>query len=816
MLGWLFGRSPRPVPPSDAHAQLAQAYAHHQAGRLAEARAGYETLLAADPAHFDAVHMLAVLALQSGRAQEAVELARRAVQAQPADANAHNTLGEACRAAGGHADAESAYRRAIALNPSVFGAHVNLGHLLRRLGRNAEALDCYATSVALRPELPDAHVHLGEALTALGRFEDAAAEFRSALERNADWAPAHAGLGNALLAQGNADQALAACQRALALRPDLAVMHFNAANALRVKGFVAEAISAYQAAIEREPELAPAHNNLGNLLRDQNRLDEALACFERALTIDPELAEAWINVGGVLMRQMRPADAAEVFRSALARQPGFAEAHYELGNALMRLGEQAQALSCYRKALAHDPELVTARWALAMSQLPAVAGKQEQLERGREAFGIELGELERWCAMRGAQKAARAVGVQQPYYLAYQEGDHRELLARYGRLCTSLMAGWQGASGLALPARITRAEMRIGIVSAHVHDHSVWNAIVKGWLSKLDRARYDLRLFHLGTANDAETAYAKTMVTHFSYGRTDWREWAPLILGHQLDVLIYPEIGMDPTTAKLASMRLAPVQAAAWGHPMTSGLPTIDHFLSAADLEPPEGAQHYTEKLVRLPGLGVCCDPAAVAPLEMNPAALGIRDGVPLLLCAGTPYKYAPRHDGVLVEIARRLGECQLVFFETQPREMSALLRERLEHSFGQAGLKFAQFGLFVPWQSGARFRGLLAQADVLLDTIGFSGFNTALQAIGAGLPIAAWEGRYLRGRLASGILRRMGLDELVADTPQAYADIAVRLAQDAAWWGRVRERILAARAKLYGDTEPVRALERFFEQAVS
>ncbi|MNC86864.1 hypothetical protein D3C83_25500 [compost metagenome] len=103
----------------------------------------------------------------------------------------------------------------------------------------------------------------------------------------------------------------------------------------------------------------------------------------------------------------------------------------------------------------------------------------------------------------------------------------------------------------------------------------------------------------------------------------------------------------------------------------------------------------------------------------------------------------------------------------------------------------------------------------MFLDTIGFSGFNTALQAIDAGLPIAAWEGRFLRGRLASGVLRHLGLHELVADTPQGYAAIAVRLAQDAAWWGEMRERMIASRGKLVGDAAPVRALEQFLEAAL-
>ena len=219
--------------------------------------------------------------------------------------------------------------------------------------------------------------------------------------------------------------------------------------------------------------------------------------------------------------------------------------------------------------------------------------------------------------------------------------------------------------------------------------------------------------------------------------------------------------------------------------------------------------------LVQLPGLGVCLEPQKTVAREVDLAALGIRDGVPMLVCPGTPFKYTPRHDAVLVDIARRLGECQFVFFTPQPPELAARLRRRLEAAFAGAGLEAAAFLVWVPWQDRASFHGLLAQADVYLDTLGFSGFNTALQAIECGLPIAAWEGQFLRGRLASGILRRMGLDELVTSTEADYVQTGVKLAQDAAHWGAVRERMLAARGRLYNDAEPVRALERFLEDVV-
>ncbi len=745
----------------------------------------------------------------------------RRSQPQPASAGAAPAREALARASAHHQAgrlelAESGYREVLLLTPGDPDALFNLGRLLRRTGRGEEALQTYRQALSLNPASALAQLRVGETLTALGRAQEAVAALEAAVAMHPDFAALQNSLGLALRETGRLDDALAACQRAVALEPGLGLARFNVGNLLREKGFLAEAVAAYRAAIGFEPGLAELHNNLGNVLKEMGHTEEALACYRQALTLKPDFADALYNAAQLLRDSGQINEAIGALRSVLEARPDMVEAHYDLGNLLKNTGDKAAALACYQKALQFKPDYAEARWACAMTQLPMVAEDDAELVRSRDDFATELAALDRWCEASGAENSARAVGVQQPFYLAYQEQDHRDVLARYGALCARLMGTWQEAAGLRRAAIVTRAEIRVGIVSAHIHDHSVWNAIVKGWLQRLDRSRFDVRLFHLGKANDVETALAKTMATHYTYGKTDLVEWAQLILGHQLDVLIYPEIGMDPTTAKLASLRLAPVQATSWGHPHTSGLPTIDCFISAEGMEPSDAPAHYTERLVRLPGLGCFLEPNKVAPAAVDLAALGIRDGVPLLVCAGTPFKYTPRHDAVLAAIARRLGECQLVFFTPgRADELMQRLRERMARSFAAAGLELDAYGAFVPWQSRAQFHGLLAQADVFLDTMGFSGFNTALQAIECGLPVCAWEGRFLRGRLASGILRRMGMHDLVAHSDAAYVDTAVKLAQDAAWWGRVRERMAAARPNLYGDVEPVRALEKFFEEAV-
>jgi predicted O-linked N-acetylglucosamine transferase (SPINDLY family) len=180
-------------------------------------------------------------------------------------------------------------------------------------------------------------------------------------------------------------------------------------------------------------------------------------------------------------------------------------------------------------------------------------------------------------------------------------------------------------------------------------------------------------------------------------------------------------------------------------------------------MEPPGAQDNYTERLVALAHLGCFYTPPDVVARDPDLDALGIGTHGPILLCPGVPFKYAPQHDRVFPAIAQRLGRCRFVFFTHRARGLSEKLAQRLRAAFARAQLDMDDFVAFIPWQNRAGFYGLLKRADVFLDTIGFSGFNTAIQAVECALPVVTREGRFLRGRLASGILKRMGLQELVA-----------------------------------------------------
>ena len=597
---------------------------------------------------------------------------------------------------------------------------------------------------------------------------------------------------------------------------------FARGTAAAQAGRMAEGIVALRSAVELKPDFPEAHYNLGAAYRDVGNADAALAAYRRAAELVPKFADVHVDIASLLRERRELEQAEQSLNRALALRPAFPEALLELGNVHKGAGDWRAAVEDFRRAVSLAPTFGRARWALAVAQIPMLDDGETDREERRQAFARELGALEAWTATD--PQAFRAVAEQQPFYLAYHEVSNRDLLARYGKLCALLMQGWQLGAGLEPPRRGGRGKperlkrdsrIRVGIVSAHISDHSVWLAFVRGWVQRLDPRRFEVHLFHLSAKRDAETELAISLAAAFHDGKGAWENWARFIHGSRMDVLIYPEIGMDPATAKLACLRLAPVQATSWGQPQTSGLPTMDYYLSAQALEPPDAQAHYSEALELLPGTSCWLPHAAdVAPGARQPAP-DLPAAEVLLLCPGTPFKYAAAHDALLVEIARRVPGGKLVFFRSQPEALSLRLERRLRAAFERAGLGFERHVAFLPWQHPQAFQAILGAADLYLDTVGFSGFNTALQAVRCGLPVVTREGSFMRGRLASGMLRHIGLDELVATSDAGYVELAVALATDAGRRQNLRERLRGARERLFEDDAPVRALEAFLERVV-
>jgi predicted O-linked N-acetylglucosamine transferase (SPINDLY family) len=690
-----------------------------------------------------------------------------------------------------------------------------IAELYQTLKNPAAAADYLRRATAIVPNDAAAYRRLANAEFAAGSSAASIASYRRSLELEPRNVRAHNNLGQVLERSGDRTGAAACYRAALALDETYAIAHHNLGNLLAASGQTHDALERYRRAVALRPEFVEAWHNCAKIWMSMKYAAEALSSIDRALSLRPAFAEGWYLRAEVLAQLERSEEAQTSCRRAISLRPDFHEAVYALANLRRGAGDCRGAVAGFREALRINPDYAAARIAAALAEIPALPWSAAEIDLSRAAVRAALAELDGELEIHACEDAPALVGAVQPFYLAYQDRDNRELLEQHGRLCSNSMVKWQLREGLdsAGSPRKARVKIRIAVVSAQILRHSVYMAITRGWLERLDRSRFAIDVYHLGGQTDAETESARTIAEHFEQGPRTTRQWAQTIIEQRPDVVLYPEVGMDQVTLQLAAMRLARTQAAAWGHPVTSGLPTVDYYLSAEAFEPPDGNLHYSERLVRLPRLGVYYEPPAETPSDppLEAAATDRGDaGGPMLVCAGTPFKYAPEHDAVLVEIARRLGLCRFHFFTYRDGSLSRRLLARLHQAFSAAGLDGADYLVLQPWASASEFHRILRSADVFLDTIGFSGFNTVMQALECHLPVVTCRGRFMRGRLGSGIMERVTLSRLVAEDPARYVDLVVSLAEDSTARSRLREELREKLPLAYRDPSAIEGLERF------
>lgn len=780
-------------------------------GQMVSSEAHFRKALQRSPDFLPVYGDLCRLLMQSGRIDDATQLIRDGLRHHPGDAELHFFLGSVFFEQGKWDMAVSIFKTAIIIDPAYAQAFANIGLTLFNIGSHDQAAVALQRAISLNPDSADTYNNLGSALHAQGKFEEAIAVFRRGLVVAPGAERLHGNLGLSLHAFAKLEGAIRHYREALTLNPDLTQTYFHLGNALFAQREMQEAIAAFKAFLHREPHRPEACINLGNAFLETGDATAALASFEQALEIDPDCAVAHYGKG-IAFRSLAQTEEAETcLQQAVEIDPDLLAAHSSLAVLLCNEGKLEAAAKSYLRVLEIEPQNEGARWTLAVLKIPAIADTIEEVMASRQKFSHAVDDLrERMNAGEMAMRDLDACNLL-PFYLTYQEENNRDLLAAHGALRARLAEAWAGQHLSPVLPECSGKKLRVGIVSAHIiKNHSVWIAIVKGWFDHLDPERFELHTFYTGTLKDEETTWASKRSASFEMGNKEFGQWAGIIQEKRVDVLIYPEIGMDLLTAKLASMRLAPIQVATWGHPETSGLSTIDYFLSAEDLEPPNAQDNYTEKLILLPQLGCHYYPAKVKSVDPDLIALRVNPSVPLLLCPGSPFKYAPQYDAVFTEIAQRLGKCQFIFFSGHLPALNEKLRARLQSAFEKADLNFDEYCVILPWLNKPLFYGLMKLVDVFLDTIGFSGFNTAIQALECDLPIVTREGRFMRGRLASGILRRMGLSELVASDEAKYVDLVVKLVQDASYRNAMRQRIASSRSILFHDVSSIRALEAF------
>jgi predicted O-linked N-acetylglucosamine transferase (SPINDLY family) len=286
---------PPPSPPQAAAripvaALLDAALTAHQGGHFSRAEQLYRQILARQPQHADACHLLGVLAYQSGQLREALRRIDQAIAIRPQAAAYHANRGNVLTDMSMHPQALASYDQALACDPQFVDALYNRGRLLKDLHRPSEALHSYDRALALQPQAPQLHNSRGNVLLDLHRWNEALLSFEHALQLKPDFTEAQNNLGIALLRLRRFAQALAQFEQVLAAQPQNVQALCHKGHALLEMQMGTDALGSFDQAIALDPDHAEAHYHRASVLKTQQRHEEALQSYWQAYRRKPDAA----------------------------------------------------------------------------------------------------------------------------------------------------------------------------------------------------------------------------------------------------------------------------------------------------------------------------------------------------------------------------------------------------------------------------------------------------------------------------------------------------------------------------------------------
>lgn len=752
-----------------------RAFALHSEGRLAQAAQLYRLVLSQSPGDIDAAYYLALTFVQSGAAAAALELLEACAQHRPNDPELLVNLGVARGAKKDWVGALDAYDAALAIDGDFVPALIESGAVADVLGRIGEADRRLVKARALMPDNRAAKLTHSTVLRRLKRFDEATA------------------LLDALAAETG---------------EDIEIL-IGRAHLAGERGDLAVAVALAERATQADPTRVSAWFTLSKYLikqGDDAPPGSAIEAAREAVAIDPESAEGHLQLYRALAAAKQIEAAVQALHAVFRRDPNNTAVLDELARHYEDYGytDEARRILTLRLRVSDDPGIAFRRALL----MPIIPESNDQILWYRQQLSVEL------SALRARADAGERIGNvvmevgRTNFFLGYHGVGNLALqrqtvdtflalspdLTFQAPHCVPLAGGGWGST------RSAGGKIRLGIASNHFRNHTIGKLntlLIEG----LPRDRFEVTIIHVNSvAKDATRERidraADRLITVPGY-LPDARA---KIADEALDILYYPDIGMDTVTYFLSFARLAPLQVYSWGHPDSVATPGLDAFLSSRALEVADADRDYAETLVRLPSVNTCYEfpelPAEwKSRAEFCLPATGRLYGVPQTL-----FKFHPDVDFVYEAVARGDPESWIVIIAPPRASWLDKLKERWAKTAPTALVRL----IALPGMPRQDYLALCRLFDVMLDPPHFTGGNSSLEALAVGTPIVTWPSRYLRGRITAALYEDAGIAGLTVARIDDIAPRAISIATDPATRAAISADIVARRRVLYGNEEVI------------
>jgi predicted O-linked N-acetylglucosamine transferase (SPINDLY family) len=586
---------------------------------------------------------------------------------------------------------------------------------LYRQARYSEAERLARSLVARLPNHGFAWKALGVMLQKQGRFEEALEVKQRSAALLAGDAEAQNNLGNALLKLDHFEEAASSYRKALALRSDYAEAESGLGITLHKLGQLEEAEKRCRRALVLQPNFADAASNLGIVLQDAGRLAEAEASYRRALRIDLNHADAWNNLGITLQKLNRLSEAEAAHRKAIEIDPKYADALTNLAGCLLQLARLTEAETCYRQAIDINPGQLNACTNLLFCLSHKPATTPEAL------FAEHL------CV--GARFEAPHRAAQRPHTNSRDPGR----------------------------------PLKVGIVSADLRTHATSHFIEPALTHLACQPSIELHAYANHLIDDDVTKRFRVQIPRWNRvaGLSD-DALAAKIRADRIDILV--DLSGHTAGHRLSTFarKPAPLQCGWIGYLGTSGMHCMDYYLADPFYLPPgEFDRFFIEKLLQIPAIAPF-QPSEMAPL-VNPLP-ALANGYVTFASFSRMAKLNPAVVALWSELLHALPGSKLL--------LGAMASER---EFATPSAWFTANGISadrLQFRLGARMSDYLQlhhEVDICLDPFPFTGGTTTGHALWMGVPTLTLAGRTAPGRLGAAMLRHVGLDGFVADSPEDF-----------------------------------------------
>ncbi len=686
---------------------------------------------------------------------------------------------------------------------NVTANDISQGTALYNAGRFAEAREKFERAAQERSDDPKVLSLLAATLAGLGEMNAAYETIERALRLNSNIAMVHVMSGHVYSLAGQIEQAEHHFRQAVNLSPDHPFTLHSLGYNLIGQGRFREALVFLQKAAEHEPSIPDLKQQITSIHWQLNNLEKASELLLEILEKSPKDVAALNELGLVRKSQGRVLEAIELFQKAIEIDPQFALANKNLGTTYQEIGDANAAADQFDRYERIDPSIEILL--LNALVLPVVPESSDEIDKWRSRLTERMTKVSQ--SGQTISDPFRQI-LRDQFHLAYHGKNDKDIQKHIAETYLKVVPSLSFTAPH-IGKTLARDRIKVGFVSSNFRHHTIGHLNI-GYIQHLDRSKFEVHIISRDDQTDEVRKKIESEADHAHVAPRHLEQAQSFIADQEFDLLYYPDIGMDTFSYFLAFARLAPVQAVSWGHPVTTGIPTVDYFVSC-DLMEPEGAEDaYLEKLIRLPDAGGYyfrpIDPGGALDRDQY----NLPNDRPLIACLQSSFKLHPDFDPVLKAVLSAVPEAVLVLIDFQSEHLS----KRLERTLGAA---FEQVIFSGPFATD-EFLRLSKEADVILDIPQWSGGRSGYETLAMGTPIVHKPGEFMRGRHTLAFYKTIGVLDCVAETDEEYVGLAVRLVRDRDFNKSIqphREKISANVAKLFKRQSAVKALENFFIEAV-